>query len=274
MFRRVLAVILILTLLVPAEAFAAKKKRRVRTAYPTAVSAIVLDGVSNQILFAKNIDRRIFPASTTKVMTVLLALERLPLDQYVTVGQAPTWVQPTKLDLRPGEQYTVRDLIYAALLKSANDAAVVLAEAMGGSQGQFVGMMNARARKAGAMNTQFANAHGLPSQGAQYSTARDMALIYKEALKNSFFREAITLKYRVIYSKGGRRHFLKSHNKALFAGWKRNVYGKTGYTRQAQSCFVGGYTKGSGTQVVAVFGCRKRWQDIKFLIERYGGTDL
>ncbi len=160
------------------------------------------------------------------------------------------------------------------LLKSANDASIVLAEAVAGSEAKFVVLMNQRAWTIGARHTHFTNSHGLPSSTRQYSTAHDMALIFKEVLKNNFFSKAITFKYRIIYSKVGRRHFLKSHNKSLFLNWKRNVYGKTGYTRQARSCFVGYFNKGGHTCIIAVFGCRKRWEDIKFIIEHYGRTDL
>ena len=273
-FKTSVAVILIIILLCPTEADARRRRQRVRTSFPTAVSALLMDATHNRYYYAKAIDRQVYPASTTKLLTVLLAAERLPLDQYVTVSERATQVQPTKLEVRAGEQYKVRDLLYAALLKSANDAVIVLAEAVAGSQAGFVELMNERARKIGATHSHFANPHGLPSEGQQYTTARDMALILKEALKNPFIQKAITFKYRILYSKDGRRHFLKSHNKALFLNWRKEVFGKTGYTNQAQSCFGGYFFKGDGMYIVAVFGCRKRWEDIKFIIERYGKVDL
>jgi serine-type D-Ala-D-Ala carboxypeptidase (penicillin-binding protein 5/6) len=274
--RRVLVIALAIALICPAEADAKRRSKKARGGYRglTAVSATVWNVSTNRYVFAKDIDRRVFPASTTKVMTVLLALERLPLSKYVTVSSRATQVQPTKLDVRAGEQYTVRDLIYASLLKSANDATIVLAEAVAGSQAEFVALMNRRAAQLGATHTRFANAHGLPSDGTQYTTARDMAMILREAMRNPFFKKALTFKYRILYSKDGRRHFLKSHNKALFLGWKQNIYGKTGYTNEAQSCFVGTFTKGKNVYIVDVFGCRKRWEDVKFLVEKYGGVDL
>lgn len=272
--RRAVALALIACLACPPQAFAAKRKSSQRTVYPTAVSALLWDVTNNRRLYAKNIDRKVYPASTTKVMTVLLALERLPLDRYITVGRAPTRVQPTKLSLRPGEQYRVRDLLYAMLLKSANDAAVVLAEAMAGSEDRFVSLMNQKAASLGARHTKFANAHGLPSSRTQYTTAQDMALIFRAALKHPFFRQAITYKHRIIYSRNGRRFFLKSHNKILFMKWKSKVFGKTGYTIQAQSCFVGYFTMGKRQYIIDVFGCRKRWDDIKHIIEKHGKIDL
>jgi len=241
----------------------------------TANTAILWDPSHNLRYFDLGADRQVFPASTTKVLTALLVLEKLPLDQYVTVSARATQVPQTKLGLRAGESYLVRDLLYGLILKSANDAAVTLAEAVGGSQEKFVDMMNARARQMGALHSHFANPHGLPSNGTpQYTTAADMALIFTQALKNDFFRQAITFKYRVIYSKEGHRCFLKSHNKSLFLNWKRQVLGKPGYTIEAQSCFVGYVSRGSDILVVAVFGCRKRWTDMKFILEHYGHINL
>ena len=272
--RRALLLVLIAALLCPADASARRYKKARARGGMGAVSAVLWDATANRNYYAKSPDRQIFPASTTKVMTAILVLENLSLDSYVTVNERATHIQPTKLDLRVGEQYRVRDLLYGVLLKSANDAAIVLAEAVAGSEGKFVEQMNRRARAIGARHTRFANAHGLPSGARQFSTARDMALIFKEALKSDFFRRAITFKYRIIYSKDGRRHFLKSHNKSLFMDWKMDVYGKTGYTQEAQSCFVGYFARGNNTCIIAVFGARKRWDDVKLIIERYGGVDL
>ncbi len=272
-----LVIVLIMALSTPALAWGLHHRHHrnhASSAALTARSALIWDASHNRYYFAKNIEERIYPASTTKVMTVLLALEKLPLDQYVTVSRKATQVPPTKLDFRPGEQYRVQDLIYACLLKSANDAAGVLAEAVAGSEGKFVDMMNQKAWALGARHTHFANPHGLPSPGNQYTTAMDMAIILKEAIKNPFFERAITFKYRILYSKGGRRHFLKSHNKSLFLNWKQNVFGKTGYTREAQSCFVGYVKKGQNLFIVDLFGTHKRWEYLKWIMEHYAGINL
>ena len=240
----------------------------------TANTALLWDTTTNQRLYDLGADREVFPASTTKVLTALLVLENLPLDKYVTVSAHATQVPQTKLGLRVGETYRVRDLLYGLILKSANDAAVVLAEAVGGSEGKFVEMMNARAQQLGARHSHFANPHGLPSTGTQFTTAADMSLIFTQALKNDFFRQAITFKYLIITSREGRRFFLKSHNKILFFNWKQHVFGKTGWTIEAQSCFVGYIPRGKDILVIAVYGCRKRWTDMKFILEHYGHVDL
>jgi D-alanyl-D-alanine carboxypeptidase (penicillin-binding protein 5/6) len=236
----------------------------------TARTALLWNPDTNQRYFDLRADQEVFPASTTKVLTALLVLETLPLDKYVTVSWHATQVPQTKLGLRPGDSYRVRDLLYGLVLKSANDAAVVLAEAAAGSEGKFVEMMNARAKQIGAMHSHFANPHGLPSVGPQFTTASDMALIFNQSLKQDFFREAITFKYQVICSKEGHYCYLKSHNKTLFSSWKEHVFGKTGYTIEAQSCFVGYIPRGKDKLIIAVYGCRRRWADMKYIIERYG----
>lgn len=273
-FLRIFVLVFIVCVSAVSVAQAAKKTTRKSGSYISARGAILMDAGTGKRLFAKNSNARLLPASTTKVMTALLVLEKLGLDDYVTVSSRAIGMQPSKLNMRPGDQYKVRDLLYAILLNSANDASVVLAEAVAGNEWKFVQMMNQRAVRLGAKNTRFANSNGLPSKAAQYSTAYDMALIFRVALKKDFFRQAVKMKYRTIYSRSGRRHYLKSHNKMLFKGWKKGIYGKTGYTRAARACFVGHVQKGKRSLIVAVFGCSQRWDDIRRIIERYGGVDL
>jgi serine-type D-Ala-D-Ala carboxypeptidase (penicillin-binding protein 5/6) len=241
----------------------------------SARSAIFSNVTTVKRYYGKNVHTKVVPASTTKVMTALLVLEKLSLDQEVTVSARATYPQPSKIHVRPGERYLVRDLLYAVLMSSANDASVVLAEAVAGSEENFVQMMNARARQLGAKNTKFANAHGLPTKNRkQYTTAYDMMLIFRAAVQYDLFRQAIKKTYHSIYSTAGRKIALKSHNKILFKDWKRKVYGKTGYTRAARSCFVGYIPKGKEICIIAVFGCSRRWTDIKYIISHYGGIAL
>ena len=241
----------------------------------SAQSALLSNINRGQQLFGKNMNRRVHPASTTKVMTALLVLEHLSLNAIVSVPPAAVNVQPSKIDLVSGEQYKVSDLLYALLLNSANDASVVLAQAVSGSEQAFVKLMNDRARQLGAAHTRFANSNGLPSpRQTQYTTASDMVLIFKEALKHSLFRKIINAQYKTIYSQAGRKVPLKNHNKMLFTRWGDNIYGKTGYTRAARACFVGYTTKGKDILIVAVFGCSRRWDDIRYIMRYYGKTAL
>ncbi len=225
--------------------------------------------------YGKNVHSRVEPASTVKVMTALLVLEKLPLNQVITISKRATYPQPTKIYIKEGEQYTVESLLYAILLKSANDASVALAEAVSGSEAKFVELMNRRAKQIGANHTKFINPNGLPSsKGSQYTTPYDMYLIFRQALKHDFFKKAITLRYKRIYSKAGRKISLKSHNKILFKKWKQKLFGKTGWTRKAKACFVGYTTKGKDICIIALFGATQRWTDIKYIVEKYGLIDL
>ena len=269
----VFAIMIGSSVFVPSMAFA--KKSRNSSGYVSARSAIFSNSTAVKRYYGKNVSMRVLPASTTKVMTALLVLERLPMDRVLTVSPRAVLVQPTKINLKVGEKFTVRDLLFALLMNSANDASVVLAEGVAGSEGAFVEMMNQRAHELGARNTKFANSNGLPTRRVgQYSSAYDMYLIFREAIKNDFFRKVVKLRYYQIASLDGRRVYLKNHNKILLKDWKHKIYGKTGYTRAAQQCFVGYLMRGDDICIIAVFGCSRRWGDIKYIVEHYGGIDL
>lgn len=241
----------------------------------SASSVIFSNSTKAKRYYGKSIHRRVRVASTTKVMTALLVLERLPLNKVVRVSRKATLPQPSKIYVKAGERYTVKNLLYALILESANDAAVVLAEAVSGSEEKFAQEMNARARKLGAKHTKFINASGLPQgKRSQYSTAYDMYLIFRQAIKNPFFRQAIKLKSKTIYSRTGRKIKLSSHNKLLFKNWRQAIYGKTGWTRRAKQCFLGYIMKGDEVCIIAIFGASRRWDDIRHIISRYGGIAL
>jgi len=251
------------------------KKKSKKKSVSSCRAVIYSDATRTQRLYGKNPNMKVQPASTTKVMTALLVLEKLSLNDYVTVSQRATYVVPSKIDVRPGEQYKVKDLLFALLLNSANDASIVLAEAVAGSEWKFVQMMNQRAKSLGAHHTKFANSNGLPTKKvSQFTTAFDMYLIFREALRHTFFQEAIKFKFKNIYSKSGREIALKSHNKMLFLDWKKKIYGKTGYTRAAGACFIGALQQGKNTQIIGVFGCSGRWDVIKNVVSTYGGVSL
>ena len=262
-----------LAFLLSPETFAAKKTKKKPYAF-TARSAILSDSTKVKRLYGKNVNLKVAPASTTKVMTALLVLEKLPLDKVVTVSRHATSVAPSKAGLAVGERYKVSELLYASLMQSANDASVALAEAVAGSESAFVTMMNKRAKQLGATRTKFVNPHGLPTKTSQYTTAYDIYLIFREALKHHFFKKALQYKKKMIVSESGRTIHLRSFNKLLSKGWKTTVYGKTGYTKKAKYCFVGYLTNGNSTLIVAVFGCTKRWQDIQHLLTKYGKIKL
>ncbi len=245
-------------------------------AYSVSAKAAIFSNSTKVIrYYGKNVHARVLPASTTKVMTALLVLERLPMNKTVRFSKNSTGTQPSKLYARPGERFKVRDLLYAIMLRSANDAAVALAEEISGTHWQFVNLMNRRAKALGCRNTKFANANGLPSKESQYSTPYDMYLIFREAIKHPFFKTLVHTKYKTIRSTSSGRTFkLKTHNKILFFDWKRKLYGKTGYTRAAGPCFVGYLMRGDDVCIIVVFNASRRWQDIKHIVSHYGKIQM
>jgi serine-type D-Ala-D-Ala carboxypeptidase (penicillin-binding protein 5/6) len=237
----------------------------------TATSAILLDASSQKVVFSKTPHLRRAPASTTKILTSIVALENLELDRYVTVPGYVEKMEPSKIYLRRGEKYRTRDLVRAILLNSANDAAEVLAYAGGGgSRANFAAKMNAKAKSLGCERSNFVNPSGLPNP-SQYSTAYDMALIMREAQSHPFIVETMQTRTMTIRSQAGRKIALKNHNKML---WRdhREVIGKTGWTRKAKHCFVGAIRANHREVFVSMLGSRRLWRDLKTLVDYQFGA--
>jgi D-alanyl-D-alanine carboxypeptidase (penicillin-binding protein 5/6) len=216
----------------------------------TAPSAILVEVESGKILWEKNAHQRRANASTTKIATALLTLNRLPLTKVLKASKKSTLAGGSEIYLTPGETMTVENLLYALLLPSANDSAAVLAEAVSGSQKKFADEMNQLASQLGALNTHFANPHGL-DQPNHYTSAYDLTLITREALKNSTFRKIVTTKERVIKRPSNNYpKTFRNHNKLLFK--YSNIKGvKTGYTSKAGHCLVA-LADGGNIEVLAV----------------------
>ncbi len=239
----------------------------------TARAAFLMEAATGKVLYQRAADRILPPASTTKVITALVALENKKLDDHLTVTEVASQVTSLKLGLKPGQTMSVKDLLYSALLYSANDASVVLAEGIGGSVKGFAEMMTRRAQQIGAKNSQFKNPHGLTAPG-HYSTARDLALIFNDAMKNEDFRTIVrTKRKRVDLVSAGHRKRVKNlplrNKNRLLWNFQGAIGGKTGYTRAARRCFVGAATRGGVALVVSILGSRSMWRDAKTLLE-YG----
>ena len=238
----------------------------------TAPSAVLIDAATQKVIYAKAPHARRAPASTTKMMTALVAIDKMRLDDVV---QIPSWVmliEPSKVYLRPGERYLVRDLLHAALISSANDAAEVLGVAAAGSRQRFAQWMNEKARRIGCKNTHFVNASGLPP-GYQYSSAYDLTLIMKEAQKNAFIVNSLGQRYHTIRSLEGRKIQLRNHNRLLWRS-NRSVIGKTGWTRESHHCFVGRIRWKGREVLVSLLGSHRLWQDLKILLDFQFGVAL
>ena len=233
----------------------------------TAKAAFLMDAETGAILYERNPDLPLSPASTTKMMTAAVALEKKNLNDSFKVSTNAPKVVPCKVGLRAGEQWPMEDLLYCVLLNSANDASLVIAEGTAGSVEEFARLMNLKAKEIGASNTHFANPHGLSRQN-HYSTARDMTLIFQTAVKNPVVRQILQTKEILIRGPDSRPILLKSHNK-LLDNFDQMIIGKTGYTRKAQRCFVGEGSRNGKTLLVCVFGSMDHFKDAAVLFD-YG----
>ncbi|MBU5627291.1 D-alanyl-D-alanine carboxypeptidase [Oscillibacter sp. MSJ-2] len=195
----------------------------------SATSSILLDAGSGRVLYEHNADKQMLIASTTKIMTALVAIENGDLDQVVTVKRTYTLVEGSSMYLKEGEKLTLETLLYGLMLCSGNDAALAVADAVGGSD--FIDMMNDKAEELGMSSTSFANPNGLDDE-KHYSTARDMAILAAEAMKNQTFVRIASTKSVSI---GGR--LMSNHNKLL--NMVDGCLGlKTGYTKAAGRTLV------------------------------------
>jgi D-alanyl-D-alanine carboxypeptidase len=234
-----------------------------------------MDAATGKILYQKDSDLRLPPASTTKVMTAILTLESgRKLTDTLTVSKTATRVPATKLYLRPGQTLTIEDLLYGIMLSSANDASMVLAEGIGGSVEHFAELMTKRANELGAANSHFANPHGLTAAD-HFSSARDLAVLFRYAMRNPTFREIVQTKISSVSSNTivkkktvARRISVRNHNRLLW-NFDGAIGGKTGYTYAAQKCFVGAVARNGYTLIVSILGARDQWGDTKRLLE-YG----
>jgi len=233
----------------------------------SAKSAVIMDPSNGGVLYSKNPHLKLPPASTTKVMTVLIALEKLPLNKPVYVSSRAWGVAPSKAGLTRGAYYRAGDLMVTAIVASSNDAAVALAEAVAGTETEFVKLMNARAKKLGMKNTQFLNATGLPvtrSKRKQYTTAYDLSKLMRHTAGDKRIDAMMGITYARLRGNDGKWITIKSHNKML---WRtpKFVKGKTGWTFASRYTFVGTNYATDKKIVFAMLSSKKPWVDIERL---------
>lgn len=202
----------------------------------TAKSTIVMDMDSGRILYQKNIDEKRLIASTTKIMTAVIAIENSNLNDQVTIGEEVLTMYGSNIYIELGEVMTLRNLLYGLLLRSGNDAAIVIANYVGGDEESFVKMMNDKAKKIGMKDTIFMNPHGLDEKTKNYSTARDMALLssYANALKD--YKKISATKKWVVQS--DKKSYVWNNRNKLLYSYKYATGGKTGYTPSAGRTLV------------------------------------
>ena len=236
----------------------------------TATAAVLMDVRSGQVLYSRNPDLAWPPASTTKIMTALVALESGSLDQPILISdRVARFRVGTNVGLPAGARIPLRDLLYALMLKSGNDAALAVAEGVAGSVPEFVARMNAAAQRLGAQNTHFTSPHGLYDRD-HISTAHDLAVITRAALQNPMFREIVKARYWAIKVPGHRQIVLFNHNR-LLARFTGADGVKTGFVRQAGHTLVASATRDGWQLIAVVLHPTDLWGDASRLLS-YGFT--
>ena len=232
----------------------------------SARSASLYEPTTKTFLFAKNADERLPMASTTKIMTALVALENTRLDEQIYIPSEACGVEGSSLYLTPGEILTAKDLLYGLMLRSANDAAVAIACHVAGNIESFSSLMNEKAANLGLKNTNFENPHGLDSQN-HYTTARELAIISAEALKSDTFREIVSTKSAIITNTEGFSRTIVNHNKLLRL-YDGAIGVKTGYTKKSGRSLVGAAQRDEITLVSVTLDAPDDWNDHAKLLDR------
>ena len=230
----------------------------------SAQAVIVLDVDSGIPLYEKNPNARFLPASTTKIMTGIVALEHYDLDKELIVERF--FVPGQKMNLLPGEKITVKNLLYGLLIHSANDAAEVLARNYPGGREEFIKQMNIKADELSLSNTNFQNPSGLDGQ-AHYSTARDLVSVAAYAMKKPFFAQVVSTRQKLVTDSTGEiKHNLRNINELL--GKVDGVLGvKTGWTENARENLVTYLERDGNKMMISVMGSQDRFGETQILID-------
>lgn len=202
----------------------------------TAKSTMVMDMDSGRVLYEKNADEQRLIASITKIMTAVLAIENMPFDTEITVGEEVLSMYGSNIYIELGEKLSLRDLLYGLMLRSGNDAAVVIANNIASSEEEFVSMMNKKAKEIGMTNTIYRNPHGLDEETKNYSTARDMAILSSYAMTLKDYREISSTKKWS--TKSDKKSYLWNNRNKLLYSYSYATGGKTGYTPSAGRTLV------------------------------------
>ncbi len=233
-----------------------------------AAGAVLMEATTGRVLMSVTPDARLPMASTTKIMTALVAIERGTPSDVVTVSHRASGITGSSMHLKPGERITLENLLYGLMLASGNDAAVAIAEHVGGSVEGFAELMNARANEIGAKNTYFVTPNGLHND-AHYTTARDLGLITREAMKNARFAELVSTQYyNALSEEGAKNRSLKNNNRILFQFDGGNGV-KTGFTKLAGRCLVSAAKRGGMQLIAVVLNCGGMFPESMALLD-YG----
>lgn len=232
--------------------------------------AILINAKTGKVLYAKNADTKHANASTTKIMTCILALQNSKLSDKVTVSANAAAQEPSKLYMQAGDSFRMRDLLYSLMLPSHNDTAVAIAEHISGDTESFVQLMNEKAKAIGCTNTHFATPNGLDQNLNHYSTARDVATMARYAMLSTTFQKIVKTSFYTFTSTQGRTYSISTTN-ALLNTLDGVIGMKTGYTNKAGHCFVGAIKAKKGTMYISVVlggdTSTERWEDSRKLLQ-------
>ena len=231
-----------------------------------AASYLLLDARTGQHLAGRSFETPRGVASTQKLVTALVVLDAGNLDKRVQVQASDVAVEPTRLGIKPGEVYSRRELLYAFLVKSANDVANVLARDNAGSISAFAAKMNAKARSLGCVSSNFKNPHGL-TMGGQYSTARDMARVAMAAYRNDVIRDVVRRRHHAFRRADGRVVTLTNTNELLGIMPECNGM-KTGYTVASGRCLISSAASGGREVILVQLGTKTKyiWEDARIMM--------
>lgn len=267
LFIRLICVALLCCAILPVGALDSSSAQ-VTAAAPSlsAQAAVLMDGHSGELLYGHNADERLPMASTTKIMTALLALERGELDIEYAMPAEAVGVEGSSIYLVEGERLTLRELVYALMLESANDAATAIAIILSGSVAAFADEMNRRAAELGLTGTHFTNPHGL-DDAEHYTTARDLARLSCAALQNDEFRTIVsTRKRNITFNSGEGIRLLVNHNRML-RSYEGAIGVKTGYTKRCGRCLVSAAERDGMRLIAVTLNAPDDWNDHTALLD-------
>lgn len=229
----------------------------------SAEHAIVMESESGKVLYEKDANVKKPIASITKIMTALIAIENGQLDDPVVISENAEQIHGSSLYLKKGEQMTLESLLYGLMLRSGNDASIAIAEHIGGSEEGFVAMMNEKAEKIGMTNTHFKNPHGL-DEADHYSTAYDMALLMREAIKHEQFQQISETKK---YKPKEKDYPYINKNQLLHGMYDASTGGKTGFTKRSGRTLISTAKKNKMTLIAVTLNAPDDWKDHMTMFE-------
>lgn len=265
----IITALIISATIIPTPSFASEVKVDLAE---NAKSAILIERDTGTVLFEKNSDERLSPASMTKIMTMLLIMEaledgKIQWNEKVRTSEYAASMGGSQVFLEEGEEMTVDELLRAISISSANDASVVMAERIAGSEKQFVKMMNQKAKELGLKDTKFQNATGLPAKN-HYSSARDMAILAKELLKHEKITN-YTSQYESYLREGTDKKFWLVNTNRLVKFYPGVDGLKTGFTKEAKYCLTATAKKGDMRVIAVVFGAPTSKERNKLITEMF-----